>query len=284
MFCKIQDVQDLTTSYSSWIQDPQDPAEYFLSEIKILIGSHDSAVVKWSIISKIPWENENIRSNIPQDPESWILEIQDPESFLGSRHMSASEAWSVAAPTPCRGQPRPASWSAPVTWPSPRCDLKSDGRWRSGGPAGGDGDRATPAALLRVTIDRSRQLSRAPRGRPGRYGPPGHRQPRARPATAASSHRIPPGLLHWDALELGQGPTAGAGELWVSLLPDCLDTCKTTADIEAKVTWHFCASTGCCNRNAHGIFLWENGFIVGSWHAIWDPKKLKFKFFQSHSF
>ena len=34
LLCKIRDLQDPTITTSSWIQDPQDPVEYFLSEIR----------------------------------------------------------------------------------------------------------------------------------------------------------------------------------------------------------------------------------------------------------
>ena len=34
LLCKIQNLQDPTTTCSSWIQDLQDPAESFLSEIQ----------------------------------------------------------------------------------------------------------------------------------------------------------------------------------------------------------------------------------------------------------
>ena len=46
-------------------------------------GSHGNVAVTGSKISKIPWENENIRFKILQDPRSWILRIQDPGSFCG---------------------------------------------------------------------------------------------------------------------------------------------------------------------------------------------------------
>ena len=45
------------------------------------LGSHGNVAVTGSKISRIPWENENIRSNILQDPGYWILEIQDLGSF-----------------------------------------------------------------------------------------------------------------------------------------------------------------------------------------------------------
>ena len=51
------------------VRDPRSP------------GSHGYISVTGSKISRIPGENENIRSKIFQDLGSWILGIQDPGSF-----------------------------------------------------------------------------------------------------------------------------------------------------------------------------------------------------------
>ena len=45
------------------------------------LGSHGNSAVTGSKIFRIPSENENIGSRIPQDPGSWILVIQDLGSF-----------------------------------------------------------------------------------------------------------------------------------------------------------------------------------------------------------
>ena len=73
-------MQDPTITCPSWIQDPKD-ATFFSVQDSRSLGSHGNVAVTESKISKIPRENENIRSNIFQDFGSWILGIQDPGSF-----------------------------------------------------------------------------------------------------------------------------------------------------------------------------------------------------------
>ena len=87
LLCKIKDLQDPTTNYSSWIQDPQDPADFFSVQDPGSLGSHGNDVVTGSKICKVPWENENIRSKILQEHGFYILGIQDLGSFwdLGTR-------------------------------------------------------------------------------------------------------------------------------------------------------------------------------------------------------
>ena len=62
--------------------------QYFVWDPRSL-GSNVNVSVTGSKISNIPWENENISSNILQDPGSWILRIQDLGFSLGSRHTSS---------------------------------------------------------------------------------------------------------------------------------------------------------------------------------------------------
>ena len=86
------------SKYSDLIvmQDPRSARSYNLLKLepgspgssKILfvwdlrfLGSHGNTAVIGSKIFRIPWENENVRSKIPQDTGSWILGIQDLRSF-----------------------------------------------------------------------------------------------------------------------------------------------------------------------------------------------------------
>ena len=73
--------------------DPESPgfSRIFSVRDPRSLGSHGIIVTTGSRISKIPWEKENIRSKILQNLGSWILEIQDLGSFLGSWHMSGTD-------------------------------------------------------------------------------------------------------------------------------------------------------------------------------------------------
>ena len=82
LLCKIQDLQDPTTTCSSWIQDSPNPPKFFCPRSKIPIRFHGNVAVIGSKISKIPWENKSIKSNILQDPESWGSRISDPFGIL----------------------------------------------------------------------------------------------------------------------------------------------------------------------------------------------------------
>ena len=82
LLCKIQNLQDPTTTCSSWIHNSQDTAKSVSVLDTRSLRSHGSIAVTGSKIFRISRENENIGSKIPQDPaRSWIMGIRISDPF-----------------------------------------------------------------------------------------------------------------------------------------------------------------------------------------------------------